>query len=73
MSIFDKFPIFRKLKRSMNLGLECWWSTGRCLKVDMVAAWAALDSQLKILEIDDRERAEDVGDTEDGDKVDNKE
>ena len=57
----------------MNLGLECWWSTGRCLKVDMVAAWAALDSQLKILEIDDRERAEDVGDTEDGDKVDNKE
>ena len=46
---------------------------GRCLKVDMAAAWAALDSQLKILEIDDRERAEDVGDTEDGDKVDNKE
>ena len=56
----------------MNLGVECWWS-GLCLNVDMTAACPAFDSQLIILEIDDLDLTDDVEDTDEGDKVDNKE
>ena len=45
----------------------------RTTEAAVAAAAAAFDSQLRILEIEDLDLAEDVDETEDGDKVDNKE